>query len=170
MFPEALLVTLAPISNPRPYEIHEGEQEALGDWSLMKVGERYYAFGDYERETENGTLINSGILYGDSLYDNFEIVGSVGEGHPDPTTGFAEGQFYLITQRNTDFISSGPWVDGVEARAGVDTDNDGDIDLWTDWQDLTETKLETIITMVFLILLNLLLVKILCHNFKKTEH
>ena len=113
-------VSGSPISNPRPYHVHIGEQEALGDWSLMKIGERYYAFGDYEREVNGEAFLNTGILVGDSLYDSFEIVADVGpDRHPDPTTGFAEGQFYLITQQTTDFISSGPWVDGVEARAGV---------------------------------------------------
>ena len=53
--------------------------------------------------------------------------------------GFAEGQFYLITQQSTDYVSPGPWVDGVEARAGVDTDGDGTIDQWTDWQTVSES-------------------------------
>ena len=132
-------VSGSPISNPRPYHVHIGEQEALGDWSLMKIGERYYAFGDYEREVNGEAFLNTGILVGDSLYDSFEIVADVGpDRHPDPTTGFAEGQFYLITQQTTDFISSGPWVDGVEARAGVDTNGDDIIDEWTDWQSLSE--------------------------------
>ena len=105
----------------------------------MKIGERYYAFGDYEREVNGEAFLNTGILVGDSLYDSFEIVADVGpDRHPDPTTGFAEGQFYLITQQTTDFISSGPWVDGVEARAGVDTNGDDIIDEWTDWQSLSE--------------------------------
>ena len=131
-------VSGSPISNPRSYNIHIGEQKALGDWSLMKVGERYYAFSDFEHDTGTG-FINSGVSVSNSLYDSFELVADIGNGHPDPTTGFAEGQFYLITQRSTDFISSGPWVDGVEARAGVDTNNDGTIDLWTVWETLTES-------------------------------
>lgn len=66
-------------------------------------------------------------------------MGSLGEGHPDPTVGFAEGQFYLITQGPNDYVSSGPWVDGVQARAGVDGDGDGTIDHWTDWQAVRES-------------------------------
>ena len=58
-------------------------------------------------------------------------------GHPDPTCGFAEGQFYLITQKD-DYTSPGPWVDGVEARAGVDVDADGIVDQWTAWQSVVE--------------------------------
>jgi len=124
-------------SNPQRYEIHDGAQKAFGDWSAIKVGERYYLFGDYEHNDEN--LINVGILSSDSLNDQFELVGDVGQGHPDPDIGFAEGQFYLITQQNTDFISPGPWVDGVEARAGVDTDGNGTIDVWTEFQDISES-------------------------------
>jgi hypothetical protein len=33
----------------------------------------------------------------------------------------------------------GPWVEKVEARVGVDTDNDEKIDQWTDWQEVKET-------------------------------
>lgn len=131
-------VSGTPISNPRPYEIHIGEQKALGDWSLMKVGDRYYTFSDFEHDDGSG-FINIGISVGNSLYDSFELVANIGDGHPDPTSGFAEGQFYIITQRSTDYISSGPWVDGVEARAGVDANNDGSIDQWTNWQTLTES-------------------------------
>ncbi|MFT5124553.1 MAG: hypothetical protein ACI97B_003188, partial [Verrucomicrobiales bacterium] len=66
-------------------------------------------------------------------------VGKIGRGHPDPDIGFAEGKFYLITQFNQDFVSPGPWVEEVKARAGVDTDNDGKIDQWTDWQAVNES-------------------------------
>ncbi|MEP4078012.1 Ig-like domain-containing protein [Haloferula sp.] len=131
-------VSGTPISNPRPYEIHIGEQKALGDWSIMKVGDRYYTFSDYEHDDHSG-FINTGISVSNSLYESFELVADIGDGHPDPTSGFAEGQFYLITQQSTDYVSSGPWVDGVQARAGVDTDNNGSIDQWTGWQTLTES-------------------------------
>ena len=52
---------------------------------------------------------------------------------------FAEGKFYLATQMRTDYMSTGPWVETVEARVGVDTDNDGVIDHWGDWQAVQET-------------------------------
>ena len=45
-----------------------------------------------------------------SIYEEFEFVGALGGGHPDPTVGFAEGQFYLITQQSTDHVSPGPWI------------------------------------------------------------
>ena len=38
-----------------------------------------------------------------------------------------------------DLLSNGPWVRGVEAQAGVDVDGDGEIDLWSDWQEVTES-------------------------------
>ncbi len=75
----------------------------------------------------------------DSLDKKFTFCDNIGKGHPDPDIMFAEGQFYLITQFNQDFVSPGPWVPGVEARAGVDTDNDGTIDQWTEWQTLKES-------------------------------
>ncbi len=34
--------------------------------------------------------------------------------------------------------SAGPWVDAVQARAGVDTDGDGIVDVWTAWEDVVE--------------------------------
>lgn len=52
---------------------------------------------------------------------------------------FAEGKFYLATQQKTDFVSTGPWVDTVSARVGVDTTNDGKADQWTDWQEVRES-------------------------------
>jgi len=63
----------------------------------------------------------------------------IGEGHPDPDIGFAEGRFYLFTQQQTDYVSPGPWVEQVEVRVGVDTDNDGKLDQWTDWTEVKET-------------------------------
>ena len=52
---------------------------------------------------------------------------------------FAEGQFYLATQQKVDYVSPGPWVETVEARVGVDTDNDKKIDTWTDWTEVKES-------------------------------
>jgi len=37
-----------------------------------------------------------------------------------------------------DLLSSGPWVAGIEAQAGVDVDGDGQIDEWTPWQLVSE--------------------------------
>ena len=58
---------------------------------------------------------------------------------PDPDIMFAEGKFYLATQQNEDFVSPGPWVEGVEVRVGVDTDNDQTVDKWTEWTKVKET-------------------------------
>ena len=117
------------------YEIHTPEQDAYGDWTAIKVGGNYYLFGDFEPV---GQSIRTARFVSDSIYGEFELAGSIlSKGHPDPTVGFAEGQFYLITQY-TDFRSPGPWVDGVEARAGVDVNGDGVTDTWTGWQSISE--------------------------------
>lgn len=117
------------------YEIHEPEQNAYGDFTTIKVGSQYYIFSDYDPVGES---IKTARFTSDSWDKEFELVGSTGSGHPDPTIAFAEGQFYLVTQQITDQVSSGPWVDGVEARAGVDEDGDGSVDIWTDWQVIKE--------------------------------
>ena len=52
---------------------------------------------------------------------------------------FAAGKFHLITQTPKDFVSPGPWVDGVEVRVGVDTNKDGKINQWTEWQNVKES-------------------------------
>lgn len=118
------------------YEIHTPTQDAYGDWETIKVGEQYYLFGDYE---PHGQSIRLARFTGKSIYGQFDLVGSTDTGgHPDPTIGFAEGKFYLITQVNS-FTSHGPWVDGVEARAGVDVDGNGSIDTWTTWQTVKES-------------------------------
>ena len=117
------------------YEIHTPEQNAYGDWTTIKIGGQYYLFGDYE---PIGQPIRLARFTGKSIYGQFDFVGSTDTGgHPDPTVGFAEGRFYLITQVNS-FTSPGPWVDGVEARAGVDTDGNGSVDQWTTWQTVRE--------------------------------
>ena len=51
---------------------------------------------------------------------------------------FAEGKFFLATQQKEDFVSPGPWVESVEVRVGVDTDNDKKIDKWSDWTKVQE--------------------------------
>lgn len=45
------------------------------------------------------------------------------------------GQYYLFE----DFVSPGPWVAGVTVGVGVDTNNDGFVNEWTDWQEVNET-------------------------------
>ncbi len=64
-------------------------------------------------------------------------VASISRSRPD--IAFAEGKFYLATQQKTDYTSPGPWVETVEARVGVDTDNDRKIDHWTDWNEIKES-------------------------------
>jgi hypothetical protein len=120
------------------YRKHKGSQNAYGDFTQIKVGGHYYLFCDYDPHNKP---MRVGYWSSDDISQPFEWGGSIGKGfHPDPTVGFAEGQFYLIVQRHgKDYISRGPWVDAVQARAGVDTDNDGQIDQWTDWQTVRET-------------------------------
>ena len=73
-----------------------------------------------------------------SLDEQFTFCGTIGSGHPDPDICFAEGQFYLVTQMNTDYVSPGPWVETVEVRVGVDTDNDAKADQWGGWKVVKE--------------------------------
>ncbi|GAA3615128.1 hypothetical protein GCM10022396_36290 [Flavivirga amylovorans] len=121
---------------PLQYEIHTPEQNAYGDWTNIKIGDRYYLFCDYDPVGEG---IKLGYFSSDDINKQFVFGGSLGKGHPDPTIGFAEGKFYLIQQRGeVDFISSGPWVEGVEARVGVDTTGNGEINEWTKWQEIKE--------------------------------
>jgi mono/diheme cytochrome c family protein len=124
---------------PLEYEIHEPRQNAYGDWTLIKVGSHYHLFGDYDSADHNKPM-RMARFHTDDLNKEFKWSGEIGKGfHPDPSVGFAEGKFYVIIQRATDFVSPGPWVDGVEARAGVDKDGDGTIDEWTDWQAVKES-------------------------------
>jgi hypothetical protein len=131
-----------PAKDPHPYtyEVHEGPQDAFGDYTMIKVGQQYYLFCDYDSHDEEKSM-RVGRWRSDDIRKQFEWDGEIGEDfHPDPTVGFAEGKFYLIVQRNeSDFISDGPWIDGIEARAGVDTNNDGTIDQWTKFTKVKET-------------------------------
>ncbi|UOY04941.1 hypothetical protein L0P88_13370 [Muricauda sp. SCSIO 64092] len=129
-----------PDPTPYTYEVHEGPQDAFGDYTAIKVGGQYYIFCDYDPHDESKGM-RVGRWRSDDIAKEFVWDGEIGEGfHPDPTVGFAEGKFYLIVQRNSnDFISDGPWVDGIEIRVGVDTNNDGNIDDWTDFTKVKET-------------------------------
>ena len=120
------------------YQIHEPDQNAYGDYTLIKVGGQYYVFCDFDPV---GRAMRVGCWTSDSIKKQFQWSSEIGSGfHPDPTVGFAEGKFYLLVQRNgEDFVSTGPWNEGVQARAGVDIDGDGNMDQWTDWQVVRET-------------------------------
>ncbi len=124
-------------TNVAEYEIHEPEQEAFGDWAAIAIGGRYYLFADYD--PEHGAKMSVAWFTSPDIDEPFEFCDHIGEGHPDPDICFAEGQFYLATQQQTDWISSGPWVETVEVRVGVDTDNDGNVDEWSDWAEMRES-------------------------------
>jgi len=115
--------------------VHEPEQNAYGDWAAISIGSRYYLFGDFDPVEGH---MGVGWFTSTSLDKPFSWCGTIGKGHPDPDIGFAEGQFYLITQFKEDFTSPGPWVEQVSARVGVDTTNDGAIDHWTAWTNVQE--------------------------------
>lgn len=118
------------------YEIHDPEQNAFGDWASISIGGQYYLFGDYHPANKS---IRTGWFTSSSIDKQFTYCGEIGEGHPDPDIAFAEGKFYLATQTKMDYISTGPWVETVEVRVGVDTDKDGKIDQWTDWSVVEES-------------------------------
>ncbi len=119
------------------YEVHEPEQEAYGDWAAIAIGGQYYLFGDYD--PVGGHAMSVGWFTSSSIDEQFKWCDNIGNGHPDPDVAFAEGKFYLATQQKTDYISDGPWVETVEARVGVDTDNDNKVDQWTDWTQVKES-------------------------------
>ena len=124
-------------TNIGKYNVHEPEQEAFGDWAAICVGTQYYLFGDYD--PAGGGHMSVGWFTSSDINKPFTWCDRIGNGHPDPDVGFAEGRFYLFTQQKTDYVSSGPWVEKVEARVGVDTDNDGKINTWSDWSEVRET-------------------------------
>lgn len=128
-------------SNVAEYEIHEPEQEAFGDWAMISIGGRYYLFGDHDPVEEEHMAV--GWFTASDIGEPFEWCGRVGQGHPDPDIGFAEGRFYLFTQQMTDFVSDGPWVEQVEVRVGVDTNGDGALDRWTEWTTVRESYART---------------------------
>ena len=123
-------------TNVAEYQVHEPEQDAYGDWASIAIGGQYYLFCDFHPAHKP---IRIGWFTSSSLDQPFEFCGEIGQGHPDPDIGFAEGKFYLITQTANDYISSGPWVEKVEARVGVDTTNNGEIDSWSKWSEMKES-------------------------------
>ncbi len=126
------------------YEIHEPEQNAYGDWAAISIGGQVYLFADFDPAGGHGRGSMSAAWFtSDDINKPFTFCGNIGSGHPDPDILFAEGQFYLLTQMATDFVSAGPWVEGVDVRVGVDTTNDGEVDQWSDWQRVSE-QYETI--------------------------
>jgi hypothetical protein len=122
------------------YEIHEPEQNAYGDWAAISIGGQYYLFADFDPATAHGGKKSMSVAWFTSsdINEQFTFCGNVGAGHPDPDIMFAEGAFYLVTQTKQDFVSPGPWVKGVEVRVGVDTNKDGIVNEWTDWQEVNE--------------------------------
>ncbi len=124
-------------TNIAQYNVHEPEQEAYGDWAAICVGTQYYLFGDFD--PIGGHQMAVGWFTSSDINKPFKWCDKIGSGHPDPDIGFAEGRFYLWTQQKTDWVSPGPWVEKIEARVGVDTDNDGKLDRWTDWTEVKET-------------------------------
>lgn len=123
-------------SNVARYEIHQPEQNAYGDWAAISIGGQYYLFADYHPANDQ---IRLGWFTSASLDEPFKFCGELGKGHPDPDIAFADGRFYLATQMKNDYVSTGPWVEKVMARVGVDTDRDGNADAWSDWSELKES-------------------------------
>ena len=124
-------------TNVAKYEIHKPEQEAYGDWAAICIGGQYYLFGDYD--PAGGHQMSVGWFTSASIDEPFKWCDKIGNGHPDPDVAFANGQFYLATQQRTDYVSPGPWVETVTARVGVDINNDGKINQWTNWTEVKET-------------------------------
>ena len=133
-------------TNVAEYEVHQPEQNAYGDWAAISIGGQYYLFCDFDpvhgkdgKPAKGQSNMSVGWFTSDSIDKQFKWCGNIGKGHPDPDVMFAEGKFYLATQQKEDFVSPGPWVEDVEVRVGVDTDNDAKIDQWTDWTKVSES-------------------------------
>ena len=124
-------------TNVAEYEVHAPKQNAYGDWAAISIGGQYYLFCDFDPADKKQMSV--GWFTSSSIDEQFQWCGSIGKGHPDPDIMFAEGKFYLATQQPGDFVSSGPWVEDVEVRVGVDTDNDTQTDQWTDWTKVSES-------------------------------
>ena len=124
-------------SNVAEYKIHEPTQNAFGDWAAIAIGGQYYLFGDFHPAGSH--KLSVAWFTSSDINTPFTFCGNIGKGHPDPDVCFAEGRFYLATQQRMDFVSSGPWVETVEARVGVDTTKDGKLDVWTEWQVIKES-------------------------------
>jgi len=121
------------------YEIHAPEQEAYGDWAAISISGQYYLFGDYDPVGAHGKQHMKTIWFtSDDINKPFKKCSTIGSGHPDPDIIFAENKFWLISQTD-DFVSDGPWIDGIDIRVGVDIDNDKKIDQWTEWSRVKET-------------------------------
>ena len=118
------------------YEIHQPEQDAYGDWAAISIGGQYYLFCDFHPANDK---IRIAWFTSSDINKSFEFCGEIGQGHPDPDIGFAEGKFYLVTQTAKDYVSNGPWVEKVESRVGVDTSNNGKIDKWSKWSEMKES-------------------------------
>ena len=110
------------------YDKHHPNQDAFGDWTAIQIGDEFYLFGDFHPATAphgRGKAVSKhmkiGMFHSDSINETFQFIGSFAKGHPDPTIGFAEGQFYLITQNKTSWVSPGPWTGTVRLRVGADT-------------------------------------------------
>lgn len=125
-------------SNEAKYQIHKPEQNAYGDWAAICIGEQAYLFGDFHPAKKQRHEMKVAWFTSSSLDGTFNFCGQIGNGHPDPDITFTNGMFYLVTQMKTDYTSYGPWVEKVEARVGVDINNNGSIDQWSTWQELRE--------------------------------
>ena len=126
-----------PHTGAKTYQVHDGSLDAYGDYEMIQIGDTYYLFCDYHPE---GEAIGLGYWMSKDLYGKFEWGGVIRTGlHPDPAVGFANGKFYMFVQDLDDMTSSGPWVDGIKCQVGVDTDGDGEADVWTEWQEIVET-------------------------------